>query len=47
MKSFVIRDDQVKLLRRVSEKLNGVHDGLSVIITATLDNVEEHSLDDV
>lgn len=38
--TYKIRDDQIRNLRAVAEKLKGLHDGASVIITATLDAVE-------
>lgn len=45
-KNFRIREDQVNDLRKVAEKLDGLHDGCSVILTAIIDNIREHPIDE-
>lgn len=44
--SFRIRKDQIIDLRKVAEKLDGIHDGCSIILTAIIDNIEEHPIDE-
>lgn len=41
---FRIRKYQLNDLRKVAEKLKGLHDGCSVIITSIVENIEEHPI---
>jgi hypothetical protein len=43
---YVIREDHIENLRLVAEKLKGIHDGCSVIITSVCDSAERNSISD-